>query len=339
MKIEYVDTDKIKEYDQNTKIHTDKQIEMIANSIQAFGWKQPIVIDKDYTVTVGHGRLNAARFLGLKQVPCIIADDLTEDEIRAYRLADNKLNESTWDKKMLSAELPEIELDMSMFDFDFELEHIEHKEKTEERVRDILNLEKAQYPGTGLYDIPILKPVKRLPKIKEWIGFNYVLSDDNPEGKAVHFFIDDYQFERLWNNPDKYIDKLKQYVCVATPDFSPYGDMPHVLQIYNHYRKHWIGAYMQENGIKVIPTIRCSTDPRSMDWYLDGEPKGGIVLISSMWTKNADIATESAQEYKTMREVLKPCKTFIYGGYSEYMDIEESDNVEYIQSFTEKRWG
>ena len=204
-------------------------------------------------------------------------------------------------------------------------------------MENILNLGIGQFEGNNKYDIPDIAPVYELPEIKEWIGFNYVLSDQDPAGKAVHFFIDDYQFERLWFCPEKYLDKLKQYVCVASPDFSPYGDMPLALQLYNHYRKHWVAAWLQENGVTVIPTIRCSTDPRSLEWYLDGEPKHSIVIMSTMWSTEKDNIDASQIEYQTMRDSLHPKKIFLYGGIKN-LKISKDDNVEEIKDFTRGRF-
>lgn len=197
-----------------------------------------------------------------------------------------------------------------------------------------MNLEHSQFEGSGKYDIPKLEPIYELPEIKEWIGFNYVLSDDEPEGKAVHFFIDDYQFERLWNNPDRYVDKLKKYVCVATPDFSPYGDMPLATQIFNMYRKAWVGAYLQKNGVTVIPTVRASTDERSLDFFLDGMPEQSIVIISNMWTKDKASFEYFRKEYNLMVEKLNPSKIFVYG-----KEMEFKENVEMINTFARKRFG
>lgn len=326
-------------YENNPRIN-DEAVEYVKNSIKDFGFKVPIVIDKYNVVICGHTRLKASQELGLKEVPCVIADDLSDKQIQAFRLADNKTAEkSFWDKSKLNIELEDIKLsDIGMADYGFELfdefEHELNALNTQKRVENILNLGKGQFKGTGKYDIPVLKPVKTLPKIKEWIGFNYVLSDDNPEGKAVHFFVDDYQFERIWNNPEAYVDKLSKYVCVATPDFSPYGDMPNALQIYNHYRKHWVGAFLQSRGIKVIPTIRCSTDKRSLEWYLDGEPCGGIVIISSMWKSKKGMDKAFKKEYNTMHTKLKPKKVFIYG--DEVSGLP--GNIEYIKTFTKARW-
>lgn len=81
---------------------------------------------------------------------------------------------------------------------------------------------------------------------------------------GIHFFLDDYQFMRLWNNPERYIDLLKKFNCVLSPDFSLYADYPTALQIYNHYRKHWLAACWQMYGIEVIPTI-CWSNEKSFE--------------------------------------------------------------------------
>ena len=82
----------LKPYEKNAKKHPKKQVQQVANSIKEFGFNQPIVVDKNNVVIVGHGRLEAAKLLGLKDVP-VLTVDLTEDQAKAYRLADNKLNE------------------------------------------------------------------------------------------------------------------------------------------------------------------------------------------------------------------------------------------------------
>ena len=241
----------------------DAAVEYVTNSIKEFGFKVPIVIDKNGVIVCGHTRYKAAQRLRLKTVPCIIADDLNDEQIKAFRLADNKVSEkSEWDFDLLYEELDGIfDIDMEEFDFplvaDISPENDEqYNEETQKAKENILNLAYAQYDGSGKYDIPMILPVYALPEITEWIGFNYVLSDkasdEEKAHKGVHFFVDDYQFERIWNNPDLYIKKLLKYGCVLSPDFSPYGDMPLATQIFNHYRKHWVAAYMQENGVNTI---------------------------------------------------------------------------------------
>lgn len=104
-------------YAKNTKKHDETQIKNVAESIKKYGWVQPIVIDNDGTIVIGHCRALAAEKLGIEEVPCVVVSDLTEDEINALRIVDNKTNESPWDFDLLSAELPEI--DLSDFEFDF----------------------------------------------------------------------------------------------------------------------------------------------------------------------------------------------------------------------------
>lgn len=336
MEIIYKNIKDLKPYSKNAR-KNDKAVKYVAKSIEEFGFKIPVIIDKDGVIVCGHTRYKASKKLGYNEIPCIIADDLTEEQIKAFRLADNKVSEKAdWDFDLLSDEINDI-IDINMEDFGFEfIDYEKNKIDTQKKVESILNLQKANFKGVGEYDIPELEPIYEyeIGDIKEWIGFNYVLSDKEPEGKAVHFFIDDYQFNRIWNNPEKYVDKLRKYEAVLTPDFSPYADMPMATQIFNHYRKHWVGRFLQENGVKVIPTIRASKDDRSFKWYLDGEPKGGVVCISSMWTSKEDDREYFIKEYNQMYQKLKPSKIYIYGNKIDGL----KGNIEYIPTFTEKRW-
>lgn len=121
-------------YANNTKKHDETQINNVAESIKKYGWVQPIVIDNDGTIVIGHCRALAAEKLGIKEVPCVVVSDLTEDEINALRIVDNKTNESPWDFDLLSAELPEIDLSDFDFDFDFGLDKKKNKEEIEGEV-------------------------------------------------------------------------------------------------------------------------------------------------------------------------------------------------------------
>lgn len=120
MKVEYLSPGELYPYPQNAKIHTPDQVKRIANSIKEFGFQQPIVIDKDNVVIIGHGRLFAAQELLLDQVPVVRADELTDDQVKALRLADNKLNESPYDFSKLEEELAALDIagfDMEQFGF------------------------------------------------------------------------------------------------------------------------------------------------------------------------------------------------------------------------------
>lgn len=339
LKIEYIQVDKLKPYSKNAKKHPKKQILQIANSIDEFGMNDPIgIIGQDNLIVEGHGRLMALKQLGIDVVPCIRLDHLNEEQRKAYTLAHNKVAESEWDFDLLDEELNDIlNIDMEEFGFEFvdeEEEKQKNKDDTQKRVANILNLDIAQYEGIGKYDIPPIEPVEEIPTVNEWIGFNYVLSDKEPQGKGVHFFVDDYQFMRIWNNPEAYVDKLRQYEVVVAPDFSPYGDMPLATQIFNHYRKHWVAKYLQDRGVNIIPCVRASTDERSLDFYLEGEPRNGVVCISSMWVNKSKEAKDYfMREYEKMYQTLNPTKVLVYGSKVDGL----KGNIEYIESFTSKR--
>lgn len=104
-------------YEKNTKKHDETQIANVAESIKQYGFVQPIVVDKDNVVVIGHCRLLAAKKLKMQEVPCVCVDDLTEEQVKALRIVDNKSNESPWDFDFLADELAD--LDLSDFDFDF----------------------------------------------------------------------------------------------------------------------------------------------------------------------------------------------------------------------------
>lgn len=106
-------------YGKNAKKHDKTQINNVAESIKQYGFVQPIVIDRDGVIVIGHCRAMAAKKLGMEEVPCVCVDDLTPEQVNALRLVDNKSNESDWDFDLLADELPG--LDLSAFDFDWGL--------------------------------------------------------------------------------------------------------------------------------------------------------------------------------------------------------------------------
>ena len=128
MEIKLIKVEDLKPYVNNPRFN-DEAVEYVANSIKEFGFKVPIIIDKNNEIVAGHTRYKASLELGLKEVPCIIADDLNEEQIKAFRLADNKVSErSSWNFELLDDELEEIiDIDMKQFDFD-EIEKIDLNE-------------------------------------------------------------------------------------------------------------------------------------------------------------------------------------------------------------------
>ena len=117
-------------YDANAKKHDKRQINNVAESIKQYGFVQPIVIDCDGVIVIGHCRALAAKKLGMEEVPCVCVDDLTPEQVNALRLVDNKSNESDWDFDLLADELPG--LDLSAFDFDWDFQDTDETELTNE---------------------------------------------------------------------------------------------------------------------------------------------------------------------------------------------------------------
>lgn len=177
-----------------------------------------------------------------------------------------------------------------------------------------LNCEKRIFSGTGPYDFPIMDPVEVDVEDTEVIGFNYAIGCKHPEDKICHFYLDDYQFERVWNDPDRYVPILGRFKAVMAPDFSMYTDFPKAVQIFNHYRKMWCAAYWQERGVTVIPTI-CWSTPDSFEWCLDGVPKHSLISISTVGGFGNHENNKQAwlEGYERCVEVLDPSRILLFG--------------------------
>lgn len=130
MEIVNIKVKDLKPYDKNAKKHDQTQIDNVAKSIEKYGFVQPLVIDKNNVVIIGHCRLEASKKLKLKEVPCVLADTLTDEQVKELRLLDNKLNESEWDLDLISKELAD--LDLSDFELDWGIEELEPEKEVQE---------------------------------------------------------------------------------------------------------------------------------------------------------------------------------------------------------------
>lgn len=131
MEIIYKNIKDINKYERNPRKNIEA-VKYVKNSIKEFGFKNPIILDKDGTIICGHTRYYAAKELGIKEIPCIMADDLTDEQVKAFRLADNKVGEiAEWDLELLDLELIDIDMDMTEFGFEFEEEEIKEIKKVE----------------------------------------------------------------------------------------------------------------------------------------------------------------------------------------------------------------
>ncbi|MCQ2467913.1 MAG: DUF4417 domain-containing protein [Clostridia bacterium] len=178
--------------------------------------------------------------------------------------------------------------------------------------RDVFNaflVRMARY--AGLFDFPVIEPTNCIPN--RLIPFSKALSSKDYD-QWVHFYEDDYLFERIWKNPHKYLEILQQYRGVILPDFSLYRDMPFVMQLWNIYRSRAIGCWLQQNGIIVIPNIRYG-DKRTYRICCDGISTGCVIAVGSHGTlKNKIDRQLFAEGLMVVATRLKPMVIVVYGG-------------------------
>lgn len=330
MQIEYIPIKDIIPYENNPR-KNKKAIGAVKKSIKEFGFKVPLVVDKDNVIVTGHTRYSASKQLGFTELPCIRATDLTDEQIKAFRLVDNKVAEqSSWDMLKLDIEMKDLELNFDMGNFGFDLGEIEQKAFDEdmksidtENINSSLqhncfeNIEVMKIDGEGYYDFPVMEASHTVcDKFVRFCDWKDVINE-NPEDYIAHFFYDDYKFISVWREPDKKLDVLKRFKAVISPDFSLYTDFPKALQILSCYRRQWCGAYWQIQGIDVIPDVIWG-EPDTFSWCFDGVPKGGTVAVSSLgveknpqWNGKENNLFE--QGYNEMLKRLEPETILFYG--------------------------
>lgn len=150
----------------------------------------------------------------------------------------------------------------------------------------------------------------------------------------VHFYIEDYQFERIWTNPNRYVNLLSRFDGMLSPDFSVYYDMPVHMKRWNIYRNKFLSAYMNAKGVKVIPSIQI-VEPDLWDDVIDGIEKGSVVSVNCVGIKRRYFAKKMfKQQMKYVYDVLNPDRVVLYGDESMLCDY---DNVVHFDSNHIKR--
>ena len=323
MELEFLKTDSLIPYENNPR-HNDSAVRFVANSIKEFGFQVPIVIDKNGVIIAGHTRLKAAKLLRMTEIPCIRAAALSDEQVKAFRIADNSVSEvSTWDESLLKLELEGIDFGFSDFGLklpDIKLDPIDLTDEEEgyygderERTNRTYNLDiqsRCEFTK-DFWQMPIIRNDGFVPE--ELIGFNYAKTSEK-KNVGIHFYLDDYQFERVWNCPENYIELFQEYDCILSPDFSLYMDMPMPMKVWNVYRSRLIGAYYQSYGIPVIPTLSW-VEKETFDFCFKGIPKGSIVSISTIGVKkDKDAMKIWLDGVKEMLKIINPKTLLVYGG-------------------------
>ena len=174
MEIKWFKVDEVKPYANNAKLHDKTQIANVAESIKQFGWQQPIVVDSDGVIIVGHCRYSAAKKLKLKEVPCVVADNLSNEQVKKYRLLDNKTNESDWDLGLLSDDLEG--LDFSGFDVEWGI--ASEEDFTDEELEQLMDKEVEKRKKTKFFvTVSFLSELecKKFAKQVEDMGYKVVV--------------------------------------------------------------------------------------------------------------------------------------------------------------------
>ncbi|MDR2610019.1 MAG: DUF4417 domain-containing protein [Clostridiales Family XIII bacterium] len=166
---------------------------------------------------------------------------------------------------------------------------------------------------TGNFEMPFVYSQDILLENIELIAFSNTKTEETSPTqklKTVHFFLDDYKFDEVWNNPDGQLVKLSQYSQLMSPGFSLYTDMPEPLQIYNTFRNRWCAAYWQLNKLVVIPTIVWGGE-NTFDFCFESIENGCIVAISTIGVQDDEY--EFMAGYKAMCDIIQPEAVINYG--------------------------
>lgn len=273
-----------------------------------------IVIDENDKVWGGHQRVRAMLANGKKTATVKRLVGWTDKAKREFMIKDNA-HSGEWDSDILANQWDIGEIDNWGVKVPGVQEHLYYGDEREKTYKEMNLSEFDQTRADNKYQLPTLEPCDFIPE--RLIGFNEAKTAQG-FNVGVHFFIDDYQFVRVWRNPKKYIEMLTRFDCIFTPDFSLYMDMPLAMKIWNTYRSRLIGQMAQDHGIRVIPTLVWAGDD-TLDFVFDGLPKKSTVAVSTVgvmrdedaqkiWRKGMDKAVE----------LLAPKTVLLYGAPIDY---------------------
>lgn len=309
MEIIYKNIEDLKEYENNPRIN-NSAVEYVKKSIQQFGFKVPIVIDKDNIIICGHTRLKACRELDIYKIPCILADDLTDEQIRAFRLADNKSSElATWDAQKLEIELQQFNksdnLDIKQFGFLTNEENFFENEHTQDKYE--------HQEGNDEYN-------NFVDKFKDKFTTDDCFTPSNVYDEIVKFIENEYKvkkenFVRPFYPGGDYqnYSYKKDSIVVDNPPFSLYNE------IVKFYVKNNIKFFLFGNGLTIL-----STKIKDITYIVNDlriEYQNGVQVNTNFVTnlEKGDILIRTAHELaKNVDKVNKINTRKLKNGYKEY---------------------
>jgi len=295
-----MDISLIKPYTKNAKKHPKKQVEQVANSIKEFGFNQSIVLDKDNVVIVGHGRLEAAKLLGLKEVPTITVD-LTEEQAKAYRLADNKLNESEWDMDLVIQDLKELSenmVDLTGFDKDLLIMPDEKDDEIPENVP-------ARSKLGDLYEL----------------GNHRVLCGDSTSLEAVERLMDGKKADMVFTDPPYNVDyqgmqNSKQWDKIENDAMSPEAFKEFLIKVFKIYF---------DNSKKESAIYICHADKSHKEFRDAFESVGYLWRATIIWVKNSPAFNFAQYKYEPIFYCFKEGQTVKWLGDNRNKTVWEAE--------------
>lgn len=360
---------------RNARKHGDHQVAQLARMIEKFGWTNPVLVSDDGTMIAGHGRVMAAQKLGLTEVPVMVAAGWTDEQCRLYAIADNRIPlDAEWDESMLAAELRELQeiADVSFTGFDKdEIARLVIKDNEPDKIEDV----SSELPGAAALKNDMAFPSKLpwgIPELRKdmlgtwpeanvttWASDEDVLPDDGTswyvwnwrlgslrgmpfDRRILAFYTEDHRFSCVWDDPARWVAKMinAQFRIAIAPNFSLYSDHARVVHLWSTYRARWVGRYMQEAGIALIPDVNWS-DLESLDYSLLGIPTEAPVLSVQLQTLNDK--NEIAKSRIGIEEIVKrlrPGKLAVYCGPNGHKVIEQANigcPVVFVESRTSVR--
>ena len=175
------------------------------------------------------------------------------------------------------------------------------------------------FSSVGKWEIPLVKKQEFIANNIKLIACSDTRLNDNNENikRGVHFFVDDYRFSGIYNNPERSLNRYSQYAFLLTPDFSTYSDMNLWRQLESVAKNRWVGAYWQSKGLTVYPTISWG-DARSYSFCFDGVEQNAVVAVGMIGCKGNKLAF--MRGYNVMLEKLSPTKIICFGTPFDEMD-------------------
>ncbi|OYD65972.1 UNVERIFIED_ORG: ParB-like nuclease family protein [Burkholderia sp. CF145] len=360
---------------RNARTHSDAQVAQIAASMREWGWTNPVLVDEDGTVIAGHGRILAARVLGWSEAPVMVARGWTAAQKRAYMIADNRLAENAgWDAKLLTVEMQDLNaegFDLGLIGFsDRDLESmmapaVGDEEGIDEVSGDLPGAHALKddmaFPSELPWNIPEFRRdmLADIPAgLDSWAGRDATPDDgktnwlwqwrsDSLRGMPrerfmIGFYVDDTRFECLWDAPAEYVGKMLNLGCTValSPNYSLWADQALAVQLWNTYRARWVGRYLQEAGIAVIPDVNWSLDA-SFEFCFLGIPVGAPAISVQLQTlNNPQEVVNAARGLGVALERLKPERVLVYGYTSARQVVEElgiADKAVIVENRVAKR--